>query len=1119
MIKTNKAIWIVCATAITLSCTFQTILAQEITLPYFNSWEDDTENSLWTMNSGINGNKAKNRWYISTKQSFTGNRSLLISDLSISPDTNDVYSNSQVNIIAARDIILPSGTYELSFAWRAFGEKDADGLYVAWIPANSDISTTVTTEPSWLKNAKPFNGKMFCNNMIWQVENTTIIGNNKPMKLVFLWKNNDKKAAKQSVCIDDIQISNTACNRPENIHSTVKGRDITLTWDTKPNSTYKVRYICRTTGKAEDVKNVVPGRATVTDMPNGLYDFYIQVRCNTETSIWYIHRNTIINVGPCIDFTNFEAPGVTCYLGNSPQDPYGKTGIDIDGIEEGGVKRPPRHSVITEQGITDPLTGGELLMIPPDEFISVRLGNEDINRSEAIEYTLPLDSGSKVTLLMKYAIVLEAPDEITHTPENMPKFHIEVRDANGRMIDPQCGQIDFYSTVNLLDEGWHLSEVQRLDAVPIIYKDWTTIGLNLTKYALDGDTHVKIRIATHDCGMSAHFGYAYFTLQCTSATIEGLTCGDNRTEEISAPFGFNYHWYKKYFPDEPVPGNDQRTLHIAENDTSTYCCNVISKENDACFVTLEAALMPRYPKAAVRPIWCPQNCQNAIRFENISYIETQTGISDEQITDFEWDFGNGVTSKQKSPTIGVSENGDTIHVSLKASITNGICFDIWDSTLIIPSIGSVRDTVEKFICEGEKFKIDDTYYDQEGYYPKRPVTSYVTGCDSISVVHLKYMTSSTINLDTTICAGDTLCVNGNKYSFTGNFTDRLSAAGGCDSIYYNIKLTVLPEVTFGVQVNDVDNGPNSGSIIITDTLPGTYYTLNDSLNAPLTGLPEGEYTIVCYNRFGCESLPKTVTVGVHCTEYTPGDAGDICAGDTEAYIPVTVTHGNICFYSLNFSDSAKEQGFSNADSIPFTDNHFKLDIPANARPGHYTAGIKIIDMICNHDTVLIPFSILYPTSVIRQKWNDVLALINSGYLHGYTFVSYRWYKNGKLIPDSEAPYLYIGENETFDPTDEYRAELTDPDGITLFTCPYFAELRSDTHPYPIITSTAPKQEVKIENITGKATVSIYDIGGICHGQYSVSNESPYFTAPATCGIYVVKITGSGYVMTYKITVF
>ena len=55
------------------------------------------------------------------------------------------------------------------------------------------------------------------------------------------------------------------------------------------------------------------------------------------------------------------------------------------------------------------------------------------------------------------------------------------------------------------------------------WKDWTTIGLNLSDYH---GQEVKIRVSTFDCGQGGHYTYAYYVMDCTNAKLLTEACGD-----------------------------------------------------------------------------------------------------------------------------------------------------------------------------------------------------------------------------------------------------------------------------------------------------------------------------------------------------------------------------------------------------------------------------------------------------------------------------------------------------------------------------------------------------------------------------------------------------------------
>ncbi|MBO8439683.1 MAG: hypothetical protein IAC51_03435 [bacterium] len=1093
--------------------------AQNITLPYFNGWEDEVENAQWVMNSGINGSVAKNRWYVSTKERFGGEHSLLISDLSLTPDTSASYSNSTVNIVAARTFNLPAGTYDLSFAWKAYGEVESntdggynnrDGMYVAWINANEDIATILAPSlPSWATTSHPYRGRFFSENTTWRVEQTTVTSQGVPMMLAFLWVNNDQNSMMGSACIDDIQISRNSCGKPD-IESDVDMDNIKLTWDAEPGAVYEIKY-SGTGGVSDTILNITGGTVTISGVTKGVYNIQSRVICNGDTSIWYLHDNVLVNdtEGLCIDYINLEGEGVTCYLSDEEENPFKTVGIDRYGI----AGDPPRHCVNTDTMEYDPRTGGKLRVIPDGEFVSIRLGNWKLAQSEAIEYTMALDSGSNVVLVMKYAVVLEVPSG--HSDDQMPKFHLEFVDEDGRVLDPMCGSIDFYASFDLLTEGWYQADLESY-AAPIIYKDWTTIGISLADYAAAGDRTIKIRLSTNDCTQSGHFGYAYFTLGCTSGSLEGLTCGDFKTDEITAPEGFNYRWYKKYAPDEEIPGADQRTLKISDNDTTTYSCDCILKENPGCYFTLDAVLQPRFPKAKFEAVWSPEECKNAVRLNNLSYIETRAGVSPEMIEDFEWDFGDGRTSTERHPVVDMPDEGGTLHVTLRAGIVDWMCEDVWDTTITVPAVGDVWDTTFVTICEGgNPYIINGVAYKEAGDHVLQPVKSYA-GCDSTHVVRISVVEQYETEMDTTICHGDTLTVGRSNFTFSGDFTTKLESSGGCDSVVH-VKLTVLPEVTFSLTTENATDGPNSGRIMIADTLPGTWYTVNGEPNGRLDSLPVGEYTIVCYNELECESAPQTVEITTECAEVEFDSIGKVCGDDEAFYVPVEVTAGKVSHYNLRWGEKATAAGFAEVDSVTAENGYLKVMLPDSVRPDRYEAEVEVVDRTCGGKSVTLPFEVLYPSSVIRQKWNNVMALTNAEYNGGYEFTDFQWYRNGEAVNGENGSYLYLGEGEAFEAGDVYSAEVTrSDDGVRLMTCGIVAEARTDTFPYPQSTAAGVMSRVRVENVRGEVTVRLWDVSGVYCGEQLVEEGDPYFTTPARQGVYVLRIGEGETARVYKI---
>lgn len=217
------------------------------------------------------------------------------------------------------------------------------------------------------------------------------------------------------------------------------------------------------------------------------------------------------------DFTDLNQPWVVATTGTTAN-PLQSTGV-VEG----------RHTVLAEQGL-DPFTGSQLRFLPDTESRVVRLGNSQVDaEAETITYRFFVD-GSTPVLLLKFAVVFELP---AHTIENQPRFILQVLDETGNLLDA-CTEYDVYSR-----EGIDGFETYHWAGMPILWRDWTHVGLDLSAYA---GQKVQVRIATYDCAQRAHFGYGYFTASCVSRKLTMSHC-DGERFTLNAPGGFaSYQW-------------------------------------------------------------------------------------------------------------------------------------------------------------------------------------------------------------------------------------------------------------------------------------------------------------------------------------------------------------------------------------------------------------------------------------------------------------------------------------------------------------------------------------------------------------------------------------------------
>ena len=274
----------------------------------------------------------------------------------------------------------------------------------------------------------------------------------------------------------------------------------------------------------------------------------------------------------CIDFLNLSDDN--CFIGMNPNntDGSGNLAFTSGKIDKGFASIDSRHTVHSDLEERDSRTNNQLRTIPEGDMASVRLGNWNSGgEAERIEYKYTVDAKTSAVLILKYALVLQDPG---HAPINNPHFTFEILSKDYILLDSYCLSVDF--TVDYNAGNWNFNN----DGT--CWKNWTTIGFNLREY--DGE-EVIVRLTTYDCADKGHFGYAYFTLDCSDGLVKDYW-DDNGNCVFEGPEGFSYRWYSEHSPDMTISKN--AFFIVSPSDTATYCLDVISLNNSSCYYTIRA---------------------------------------------------------------------------------------------------------------------------------------------------------------------------------------------------------------------------------------------------------------------------------------------------------------------------------------------------------------------------------------------------------------------------------------------------------------------------------------------------------------------------------------------------
>lgn len=1085
--------------------------AQAVSLPYQMNFEanESAELSNWVLNPGASDLTLLDQWMVGTSMHSAGRQSLYISN-----DTSKAWFDTVPCVqYAYREMIIPQGTYILNFDWYCVGAASSS-LYVGM--GNFSDLTLVALEKGSLPNtiANPVASSMlsqFSNlkgSETWQNATYTSYSDGvTPLRLVFAWVNNNRLRENCNIgaCIDNIVITNANCKQPSNIVSQSLTCDSALVSWTGNSSAYEVAY--RQSGTQSwlvqrqfmvDPNNYSKASAYLTNLTEGSYEIRVRGICPPDTSAWTYASELVIFCPElhCVNFTDLTSPTVTCTYGTTDRsysDPsdrahaYDNVGI----VDYGSESILSRHTVNWDKTATDPRTGGKLPLIPKGGYASVRLGNwEDENGAESITYEYVVDSSNAV-VLMQYAVVLEDPDG---HGDDSPRFLLEILDANNNLIEPTCGQRNFVATYVDRDE-W-ISYKPEGSSSPVLYKPWTTVGLNLRELNIQDGELIRVRLTTFDCFWGAHYGYAYFTLDCAKATIETASCAKDMTSgdmTLVAPEGFTYEWYKK-----DTLKSTERIFH--PGDTATYRCRLTSTENKDCFFDLYSACVPRLPMPRFSYQATSEQCLNRVDLTNESYVlivqdKDTIHAYNEHCDAFVWTTDGTLSdgkpftpmqSSMEAPVFYYPPQGGHFRVYLQASLIGGC-----DSTIVqefdLPDITLQSLHVEKTICRPANKPTEPVWMDElsrwisvSGVYADTLIAE--NGCDSVIIYNVTINNSYNLFMgDTILCYGETLQVGDSLYDTritrSGIWGDyNLKSAAGCDSmVYYNVRVmdSIMPTIKYGETVlsmpyHRIDmvpgqtkvklqvEGQNYSKFVLEYASAGVDHAESYNFGDELDSLSINQYIFRFFNSHGCEYV-DTVLVGgdtICIDEILPTSQIQCDCGTAVLWIPyekcrpynkARVDRADVKFALADRS----AQGFRDTTIFGLREKDtIRIAVPKRAEPGTYPIDV-IFDTIIGgaiwgQNAFHTSITLTYDSSVIFHRWNEnaILSLKNASTakkadgsaFSGYEFTEFQWLHNGEEV--TGANLSYMEQQGLLNMSDRYQLRLTRADGAHFTTCAY-----------------------------------------------------------------------------------
>lgn len=998
---------------------------------YVCDFENAAENAEWVLNAGPMGQRIVNKWHIGSAINNGGSNSLYISD-----DYGQTahYGNAGTTIIAYRHLDLAPGEYELSFDWLAGSAGGSDVLFVACMDTTiGNYSAVLAARPDYLDEYGliPEGGTSdSLASAWWQTSVFSIeIPQGIPQKLVFIWCNRGGKPSNaKGACIDNICIyPKDRCEAPTNMDIYTTGTSVIVKWDGNADS-YDAKYYSYETNRWSE-STVHTDSIVFQNMTEGVYNFYVRSNCgDDEVSHWVNHSQLVyLPDTRCIDYLTLTDRN--CFTGNASG---GSATISTPGkVDYGSDSKESRHTIHMVPGEYDARTDYMLPTIPDGELASVRLGNwESGSKAEKITYDFTVDTLESAVLLLKYAVVLEEPEN--HNEDQMPRFMIRVLNTNGASLDVnKCAEATFSAGFGTTDATWHESSGT---STKTIWKEWTTIGINLRDYH---GQRLKIEVSTYDCSLGAHYGYAYFVLGCNTGEIEGIACGGDPTTHFEAPDGFNYEWY---LPSDPsnILGTEQ-IFNVDPMDTLTYFCDVISKAagKEMCYYTLQASAIPNHPVPEATFTARVENCQNIVAFSHTSHIMTVNQITTDSVhtlrpcDDVLWDFGDGTTSTEPYPEHTFPQEGGTYNVKLTAYYS--YCDSTINIPITLPDLGTLYDTIPLFGCLGSSVMLPNglTAW-SDGFYLDTLHSHF--GCDSILVYDVHFFEEINIEIFDTICTDESILFDGEYRNETGQYVQQGISIYGCDSI-----------ITLNLLVNEKVQGEISSNPIV-------------------------------------------------------------CSGENEVQVDINVLSGVPDFVDILFTERNTNKAWENIKAN-YDAGILYITLPQSIRPDDYSMLVVLGDQECGSDTIPLEISVLYPDSIIVQRWDDMLSVKNDRWNGGYTFSSYQWYKDGQPMSGQTGSYLYVPE-EKLDTESEYSVLLTRADdNVAVMTCPFVPQTISEDERTKLVISIDNLSYNSLEvEVAQPAQIKVYNTLGLKIHESSTENHAEV-PLPTSSGMYIIEITG------------
>ena len=396
---------------------------------------------------------------------------------------------------------------------------------------------------------------------------------------------------------------------------------------------------------------------------------------------------------------------------------------------------------------------------------------------------------------------------------------------------------------------------------------------------------------------------------------------------------------------------------------------------------------------------------------------------------------------------------------------------------VVPVESGSERVVYDTIKVGDSYDFYGDVLDETGVYSK--VVTGACNCVGTYMLHLKVLTTDTVYETVSVCENEL------PYVWYGHLLDRAGEyvhadkykGWDVDSVVYILDMNVL-EMAYTNK----------------DT---TMYQGEKYVWQGKTYRQEGVYTDTLQRVNGCDSI-LTLTLTVLKNEVTVHEieASGQCADNGTVIVSMDVT-GLVDSLYITFSAADKALGLRDSAMVMPANKTVRLRYK-NVRAGKYVATLRGVFRSMDVFEERVELSFFYPSFVLEQRWNDVVAVLTRDYNGGYDFVGFQWYKDGKALAGETRHFLH----QQLEAGAEYSVLLTDSKGMQLMSCPLVAEEREEISLYPTVVQDVLQVRCRVYE---RAEVYIYDVTGDMISHMEVPVGESYLHMPSAAGMYMVKV--------------